>query len=280
MPPTLLRIASAIGALLELLAVYVGILLTVWGLFACPWREWIDFATAGSTLPFAVLSAFLILLICGTRRRYRLSCPGETRNQRASLVGWLFAALSCVAIPITLLIGTSRFADLDALSLVTPLALAASLLPIIGGALFEEFVYRQVALGCYTRIGMPLALAVAIQSFLFAAMHGRGALTDPDRLSWLLIGGLLLGTIYVATRSIWPGVLCHVLMNVCLAQTRPTWNWYTHRVIDEVSPEWTRPLTLLWVVLLAAYWTWRIRHDLGVLIPRRLLTWPALRMAP
>lgn len=252
--------ARIVAALSEPVALKVGLLLLFGWILSFHWREWIDLPTADSTAPHAVLLGILLIVNRCLRRRYDvLLFRAPPRSARA--VGWFFTLGVAASIPLALITGADRLADRHTLALITPLPLIASLLPIFSAALMEELIHRRAVMGCLARLGAPLLLALTVQAFLFVLAHGKGALLSFDRFSWLFTGGLLLGTMYVATRSLWSVVLCHSLLNLGLAQTQPRWNWYTHRLIEEISVDWTAPLMPIWLLSIAAYWIWRFRRS-------------------
>lgn len=275
MHPRIKRGITLAGALTEPIVFDVALLLLAGWLFSLPWREWADFSTANSSLPHAALLVALLVLNHITRGRYDAPQFRDILSREVCLAGWGLAMLTSASVLMALFASTTRFADANTFSLITPKLLIASLLPIITAALLEEFIHRRVVLGCLARLRTPLILALALQAFLFVLAHGKGSLSSPDRFCWLFTGGLLLGTIYVATRALWPAVLCHGLMNLCLAQTHPRWNWYTQRAVEEIPADWTEPLMPIWLTAILVYWIWRARRDGWRLLPR---VFPSVRL--
>lgn len=93
-----------------------------------------------------------------------------------------------------------------------PLTLYATLL----GAIFiapicEETFFRGFLL-TGLRAGMTAPWAVVVSSLIFAAAHA-----DLGSLPLLLVLGLLMGTLRVVTRSIWPGFALHTFNNALTA---------------------------------------------------------------
>ncbi len=72
--------------------------------------------------------------------------------------------------------------------------------------LLEEFAFRGVILGFLKRFGK--SNAIIISSLLFAIMHGNFI-----QIPFAFIMGLALGYITIATDSIWPAIIVHVLNN-------------------------------------------------------------------
>lgn len=85
------------------------------------------------------------------------------------------------------------------------LALQLLLLGVLTGA-GEEFAFRGVLTNALTRYGS--AVAVAVSTVVFALAHGINLALIPA-----VIVGLIAGVLTVRTRSIWPGVVVHVVNN-------------------------------------------------------------------
>ncbi len=85
------------------------------------------------------------------------------------------------------------------------LALQLVLLGLLTGA-GEEFAFRGVLTNALTRYGS--VLAVSVSTVIFAVAHGINLALVPA-----LIVGLIAGVLTVRSRSIWPGVVVHVVNN-------------------------------------------------------------------
>lgn len=85
------------------------------------------------------------------------------------------------------------------------LALQLLLLGLLTGA-GEEFAFRGVLTNALTRYGS--VVAVAVSTVVFAVAHGINLALIPA-----VIVGLIAGVLTVRTRSIWPGVVVHVVNN-------------------------------------------------------------------
>lgn len=85
------------------------------------------------------------------------------------------------------------------------LALQLILLGLLTGA-GEEFAFRGVLTNALTRYGS--VVAVSVSTVIFAVAHGINLALIPA-----LIVGLIAGVLTVRTRSIWPGVVVHVVNN-------------------------------------------------------------------
>lgn len=73
-------------------------------------------------------------------------------------------------------------------------------------AFCEELLFRGVVLSNLLPYGK--ATAIVASSFLFAIMHGSF-----HQFLYTAVGGILLGTVYVLTDSIWCSVLIHMINN-------------------------------------------------------------------
>ncbi|OWQ92087.1 hypothetical protein CDN99_06960 [Roseateles aquatilis] len=251
-----LSVASA-GVLLEPIFLLIASYALIGWLFSLHWRLWVDDAAASIALPFLAVLLVLLCAIALSRHRYALAGPVGIEEQRSRVAGRRLATVLLVSLPIAFLAGTSRFSDRHAFELMVPLSLAASILPILAAATLEEFIGRRVLISRLTRLGVPMLLAVVLQALVFVLLHGKSAASTPGPFAWYFTAGLTLGTLYVATRSLWPSVALHFMMNLCLAQTRPTWNWYTQRAVEEISADWVEPLPAVWLTAIVVYWAWR-----------------------
>jgi membrane protease YdiL (CAAX protease family) len=93
-----------------------------------------------------------------------------------------------------------------------PLTLSATLI----GAIFiapicEELFFRSFLLQGLRQV-VPTAWAVVLSSVIFAIAH-----VDLGSLPLLLVLGLMLGTLRVTTRSIWPSIALHMFNNLWTA---------------------------------------------------------------
>lgn len=73
-------------------------------------------------------------------------------------------------------------------------------------AIFEEFAFRGVCISALRPMGTKFA--VITSAVLFGLCH-----VDPLQSVFAFLFGLLIGGAYVATGSIWPGVLLHLFNN-------------------------------------------------------------------
>ena len=86
-------------------------------------------------------------------------------------------------------------------------------------ALAEEMIFRHGLLWWFADLLRCPAGALALVSVLFAALHlrpGPGLRRNLPRLVDLLLLGLLLGGVTLATRSIYPALLMHATRNYTL----------------------------------------------------------------
>jgi membrane protease YdiL (CAAX protease family) len=92
-----------------------------------------------------------------------------------------------------------------------------SLALLLAGAVIEEIVYRGLLLASLSRC-LPAMLANIAQAAIFALMHkvgvGRSADLSGDMLVAFFIVGLLAGSLCLASRSLLPGALFHIVSNL------------------------------------------------------------------
>jgi uncharacterized protein len=115
------------------------------------------------------------------------------------LAKWLVASLPAWA-PMT----ASRYAwsDGPAWQMGLLLVLAILLTPLAEELFFRGFLLRWMA------SHRPLWLAMGVSALMFGASH-----LVPAQALVAALMSLLLGTLFLASGSIWPAVLCHVLYN-------------------------------------------------------------------
>jgi membrane protease YdiL (CAAX protease family) len=105
---------------------------------------------------------------------------------------------------------------------ITSLSAGALLLLIYNNAFIEEFYYRGVIQNRLERI-ISQRWSVIVGGVIFASSHilldykvlaNNGGLNSIlFALSMQILGGWLLGLIFIKTRTLWPGVICHYLIN-------------------------------------------------------------------
>jgi membrane protease YdiL (CAAX protease family) len=105
---------------------------------------------------------------------------------------------------------------------ITNLSAGALLLLIYNNAFIEEFFYRGVITNRLERV-VSQRWAVVVGSIIFSSTHilldfkvlssGGGLSSVLYAVIMQFLGGCLLGMIFIKTRSLWPGVVCHYLVN-------------------------------------------------------------------
>ncbi len=85
--------------------------------------------------------------------------------------------------------------------------LASWILLVVIAPITEELLFRGLILNTLLRRYSPL-VAILFSSLLFALMH-----MNPWQLAVAMVIGVLLGWLYVRTRSLWPCILGHAIMN-------------------------------------------------------------------
>lgn len=119
-------------------------------------------------------------------------------------------------------------------------------------AFCEEFLFRGLI--CARLMPYGRATAVVGSAILFGLMHG-----NLGQFFYTTMAGIMLGYCYVETRSIWPGVIAHMLNNLTgfLAE-----GWYnnlperTAMVYDAMLC-----LGLIFAGLISLVWLWRTRRQ-------------------
>lgn len=89
------------------------------------------------------------------------------------------------------------------------IAQGAAIVAVLAGApIVEEFIFRGY-LQSALMDRVPAFVAVGSSAFVFAAFH-----MDIEAFPLLFVGGLLLGLLYQVTRSLWPPLALHMLVNL------------------------------------------------------------------
>lgn len=163
------------------------------------------------TLPFLLLPLYLNHKF-DHHPLAELGLTWRTRSKGMAIFAVAFGAIS----------GTLAFWTGETVVGVTALSYGALILLIYNNAFLEEFFYRGVI---QTRIERLLGQrwSVFLSGVIFASTHlvldvlilgGKNNLGDVlYALVMQILGGWLLGIMFVKTRTLWPGVVCHYLIN-------------------------------------------------------------------
>jgi membrane protease YdiL (CAAX protease family) len=89
----------------------------------------------------------------------------------------------------------------------------------VAAPLFEELFFRGFLLQGLHRSRIRPWGAVLCTSLFWTVFHAG---YDLYALFGILLGGLLLGLVWLRTRSVWPGVFLHALMNL-VATVQTAW---------------------------------------------------------
>lgn len=169
-------------------------------------------------LPLVTLFFLVIPLYISLKMdRYSLPDLGlrwQSRSTKMVIFALVFGAIS----------GTVAFWTGQTVVGVLAPSAGALLLLIYNNAFVEEFFYRCVIQNRLERVTNQ-RLAILIAALLFAATHilldiqmrgvaGEGGWSGVlYTLMMQTLGGCLLGLIFIKTRTLWPGVVCHYLIN-------------------------------------------------------------------
>ena len=165
------------------------------------------------TLFFLAIPLYISLKI----DRYSLPDLGlrwQSRSTNMVVFALVFGAIS----------GTVAFWTGQTVLGIQASSVGALLLLIYNNAFVEEFFYRGVIQNRLELVTNQ-RLAILIAALLFASTHilldiqmlriaGEGGWSGVlYALLMQTIGGCLLGLIFIKTRTLWPGVVCHYLIN-------------------------------------------------------------------
>jgi uncharacterized protein len=162
------------------------------------------------TLPFLILPLYL-----ARRDGYTAADHGLTWKSLSTPVTIFALAFGAVS-------GAVAFWTGETVVGVEALSVGALLLLIYNNAFLEEFFYRGVIQNRLERL-FGQRWAVLAGGLLFAGAHilfdFRVLASEGDlgavifALLMQIVGGMLLGLIFIKTRTLWPGVACHYLVN-------------------------------------------------------------------
>jgi hypothetical protein len=93
---------------------------------------------------------------------------------------------------------------------------ARALLVLVPAALFEELLLRGYVFAAL-REGVGVVGALAVTSAVFGILHGANPHTTAVAIAMVTLAGVLLGTVLVATRSLYAAWLAHLAWNFVLA---------------------------------------------------------------
>lgn len=82
---------------------------------------------------------------------------------------------------------------------------------MIAVAIHEELIFRALLIPCLKRIGMPFAAANLISAAIFGLLHSFGQGWTGAMATFGI--GLVFGTIFVLSRSLWVVILAHFIFN-------------------------------------------------------------------
>jgi len=91
-------------------------------------------------------------------------------------------------------------------SVVLTLLAVAVIAPISEEIIFRGFTFR------WLQGRMPLWGAVLVSAAIFSAAHAGWA--EPSLFLPVFLGGVLLAYVYAKSRSVWPGVIIHMTINI------------------------------------------------------------------
>lgn len=101
---------------------------------------------------------------------------------------------------------------------------------VIMAPMIEEFVYRGVILSSIQKHGD--GFAVVISGVLFGLMHGSGGIGAVVAAS---ISGVIMGFVYVRTRSIWINIAVHLIYNASAVTSNLAFQFLDEDLATEIS---------------------------------------------
>jgi CAAX protease family protein len=163
------------------------------------------------SLPFLVVPLYLSLKI----DKYSIADLGLTQKSRSLGVVIFAVAFGMIS-------GVTSYWTGETVVGISVQSIGAILLLLYNNAFIEEFFYRGVI---QNRLEKTLnqRMAVLLGGVIFASTHllldykvlssEGGLLAILYAVIMQILGGWLLGIIFIKTRTLWPGVICHYLVN-------------------------------------------------------------------
>jgi CAAX protease family protein len=162
------------------------------------------------TLPFLILPLYLSLKI----DHFSIAELGLT---------WKFRSMGVVifAISFGVISGATAYWTGETVVGISAQSIGAIILLLYNNAFIEEFFYRGIIQNRLERLYNQRS-AILIGGFIFASTHlildykvlyEGGLFSILYALIMQILGGWLLGLIFIKTRTLWPGVLCHYFIN-------------------------------------------------------------------
>lgn len=126
-------------------------------------------------------------------------------------------------------------------------------------AIAEELMFRGIAMRMIHSRSRKIGVAIAVSAFLFAMFH-----SSPTGLLSIFFAGVLLGTIYYLTGSIWLSMLAHLINNglqvvvIYIGNSNPAIKTFVEG--DNIPWQW--PVMGLVVFSASFYLLWKYRTPL------------------
>lgn len=165
-------------------------------------------------LAAALIASWVALRSLDRRSLRALGVAPTLDALRQSAVGIAFGvALIVVAVALMLLSGDLVWGSDDGTPLDALATMIGSLAMLAPAAAAEEAIFRGYPIQVIARAG-GIPVAVLTTSAAFAAVHGQNPGVGPIALANIFLAGVLLGVVYMRTRSLWAASGLHL-----------GWNW-------------------------------------------------------
>lgn len=188
-------------------------------------RIFLDGDLVGFAFPLA-LPVVLVLVASAIRRRRRdvADYLALTPVRAAVLLRWGIATLLLMGLSYTVGLATGRPEIPEWLETAYPSVdhgVVFALSIVFFGPLLEEVLYRGYILQTWLESPLNRTAVMVLLSLLWTVTHLQYDIYD---LTWVFVLGLLLGYARLATRSLYPPLLMHVLWN-CAALAQLQWHF-------------------------------------------------------
>ncbi len=172
----------------------------------------------GWPLSTVVLAASLAVVAAGVVARADDVAPAlHSPRPRPLLTGLVLGALSAAALVGWFALMAPAYPRINTPvlgNIMLPVLVAASVLAL-GNSLAEELFWRVIVLGALRR-QMGAVPAIAVQTLAFGAMHWRGYPSGVVGVLLTVTFGVLAGFLVEQSRSVWPAVAAHVVVDIAV----------------------------------------------------------------
>lgn len=121
------------------------------------------------------------------------------------------------------------------------------------GPICEEVLFRGGIEGVMLKHGVRPWIAIVVSAFLFGAIH-----MNPGQLLPAALGGAMFGILYWKTRSIIPGIICHVVNNSLSVWAMRSEEFNEQDTFTSLFGSWWVTLVAFIIITILVAWVYKI----------------------